>query len=322
MVASKELKFLNDITDDFGVWQHTYDGVINKGEGYALDDSARALIVYLLYNERELATVCLNYIEASLKDGKFIGFFNKEREPVVYPSSNDAFGLVVWALAFCIGIDFQANISRRILSKLNIESVIIHEDIRTVAYLLIAMSYLKDEEVAIRLVEILVRKYNSSLVDWFEDHLYYGNAAIPYSLLIYLNTFKTRDPIVSNIVLGSISTLEREMYIGVIPAPVGNRKWCKIGTKTRDVYGQQPIDSSFMIMLYLDAYDYFRESEYYIKAKGYLEWFHGNNIWRASLISASNACSDGIDSHGISNNYGAESTIMYLWAKKLVEEYN
>ncbi len=322
MIVNRDTQFLDSITDDFGVWQHTYNGVINKAEGYALDDSARSLIVYLLYNERELATVCLKYIETSLKDGMFIGFFNKERQPVVYPSSNDAFGLAVWALAYCISIGFHTNRCRRILLNLNIDSVIENEDIRTVAYILIAMSYLKDTDVSIRLVEILKRKYDSSSVDWFEDHLYYGNAAIPYSLLHYLNTFIIRDPLLSKTVLESINTLEKEMYIGVIPAPVGNRRWCKIGDKVRDVYGQQPIDSAFMVMMYLEAYVYFKEDKYLVKGREWMEWFYGNNIWKVSLIKSVGACCDGLDSHGLSQNYGAESTIMYLWAKKLVGNIN
>lgn len=315
-----ETNFLDSLLDDFGVWQHTNRGVLNKEEGYALDDSARALIVYILFKNDKAARICLTYLEKSVKEHQFIGFFDKDRKEVVFPSSDDAFGLAVWALSFAIKNSFEVQRCEAILSKIDIDSVIHSNHTRAIAYLLLSYSYLNNREKADTLYSVLKEKFESVSGGWFEDHLYYGNAVIPYALLIYINAFGIKNDASENILTTSIRTLEKEMKIGVIPSPVGNRKWHQIGAHYRDVYGQQPIDAGYMVLMYVELFKYSKKELDLDKAKDWMEWFYGNNIWKKSMISDLGACSDGLDEGGISENHGAESTIVYLWAKKSLEQ--
>jgi len=306
---------LEKLTDKFGVWQFFENGQILKSAGYALDDSARALIVYLLYNKRDQANVCLCYLEKSLSGGLFVGFFNEQHEPIVYPSSQDAHALAFWALAHAKTQNFEADRVQSLLDSVN--KTILYEStyIRTQSYTLIALSLLQDEHHAKALADTIANQANECF-NWFEPVLTYANAIIPYALLSYLEAFKTEDAHFEEVILKSIETLENYMRIGVIPAPVGNRNWQQLGDTQRDIYGQQPIDAAFMVLLLSKTYRYFQDEQYKRKAGEWMDWFYHNNIMQQNLITNEGACADWIGDQVVSTNYGSESTIVYLWAAK------
>jgi hypothetical protein len=308
-----DLSYLKNLTDDFGIWQHNFKGQINKDEGYALDDVARGLIVYLLAEEKSLAYVCFNYLSSSLKDGRLVGFFDKDRKPIVYPSSQDAFALTYWAFAMCVVKDFHKAEALNLISKLDKQSVFNDQHLRPIAYSLIAASLLGSKSEADLLLQTLLNQYDHEW-NWFEGFFRYANAILPYALLVYANSFKDSDLSIKEIFQKSLQTLEQNSVIGIIPAPIGNRMWHQKGQILRDIYGQQPIDAGFMVLMYCMAYKLYQESSYLERAKIWLSWFTGNNIFDESLINDQNGCADGIDENGVSENFGAESTIMYLWA--------
>ena len=150
---------------------------------------------------------------------------------------------------------------------------------------------------------------------WFEDRLTYANAAIPLALLRYKRTFGGSAATDAKL-RKSLDTLEEYSRIGVIPAPVGNRIWQRVGAVERDIYGQQPIDAGFMVLALVEAYHAFGDQAYLTQAQDWMEWFRGNNIYKASLINDRHACGDGLYAlpRGVCDNKGAESTIVYLLA--------
>ncbi len=305
------------MTDDFGVWQFFENGKILRSEGYALDDSSRALIVYLLYQKPDKAKICLDYIERSIKDSKLVGFWDENRKPIVYPSSEDAHALAVWALSYAIANNFEKEKSQELLSKIDIGLLENSQYIRTQCYALIAHNLLKNTEKADTLAQKIASRFDEEL-QWFENKLTYANSIIPYALLTYLQEITPSEPKkYEEIVKKSFQTLEKYMRIGVIPGPVGSNKWQEIGEVLRDIYGQQPIDAGFMVLFLVKAYAYFKDDQYKKAADEWMEWFHGNNIMKANLITPEYACSDWIKEQGISTNYGSESTIIYLWAQQV-----
>jgi len=328
--------YLDFLTDDFGVWQHANEKEILTEEGYALDDSSRAMIVFILLKNVDKANVCLNYIEKSLKDGLFIGFFHADKTVRTYPASYDATALAFWALAFAIQQNFQKERCSHILSNINLDFIIKQPYIRTKSYLLIGSSLLKNKTLSDTLAEEImsafsIKNTHSSDSDasgfyWFEDKLTYANAILPYSLLVYLEEF-THDKHISNniknIAFHSLETLENYMRIGIIPAPVGNREWQPINRITRDIYGQQPIDAGFMVIFLEKLYRIYKDETTLNKIQDWYSWFYGNNIFKKTLIRKTDfACADGIDLVGIKNHYGAESVIVFLWANILFNNLN
>ncbi len=306
------------ITDQFGIWQHHENGKILSNEGYALDDSARGLIVFILYNDLVRADICLKYIELSVKEGLLIGFFHADKTTRTYPASDDAFALAYWALAYCINKNIFPVKAQEILAKINTSIILSSPFIRANSYSLIAACLLHDKEKADLLANKILEQFNHDTY-WFEDTLTYANAIISYALLTYEEEFSVDNQDTKDCIKRSIETLEKYCRVDGMPAPVGNREWQTIGSNTRDLYGQQPIDAAYMVLMLIKAYTFFKDEQYKIAASEWYDWFFGNNIMKQSLINSEYACADGIDESGISTNYGAESTIVFLWA---AFEYN
>jgi hypothetical protein len=327
--------YLDFLTDDFGTWQHANDKEIIKEEGYALDDSSRSLIVFILLKKFDKAKVCLNYIEKSFKNGLFVGFFDGDRNVKIYPSSFDAAGLVYWSLAFAVKKDFEKEKCLNILSNIDLNFIIKQPHIRSKCYLLIGASLLKNKILCDNLAEEIISNFSiknknlftsESDIYWFEDKLTYANAILPYSLLIYLEEFvhdKNLTDKINKVVFNSLDTLERYMRVGIIPCPIGNREWQPINRITQDIYGQQPIDAGFMVIFLEKLYRIYENEIFLNKIIDWYSWFWGNNIFKESLVrNIDFACADGIDLIGIKKHYGAESVIVFLWATILFKKLN
>lgn len=309
------LTHLRWLTDDFGIWQHTKGDEIHWEMGYALDDAARGMIVFLEFGDRKRAKVCMDYLVAAhTPDGKYIGFFDEKRKPLDDGSSHDAHALTIWALAEAIKYGFETETAETLLKQTTTQEQLDKGYLRTLAYLLLAYCALRDKKKAQRIAEKLWASYIDEL-GWFEERLTYANAAIPWALLRYHRLFGGSQQHEERL-KKSLETLEDYSRIGVIPAPVGNRIWQKVGAIERDIYGQQPIDAGFMVLALVEAYQTFGDKQYLKQADEWMEWFHGNNIYKASLISDRHACADGLytQPRGVCHNKGAESTIMYLMA--------
>lgn len=309
------LTYLRQLTDDYGVWQHSLGNEIDRDRGYALDDSARALIAYLEYKDYKRAGICLDYIARSQTAKGFVGFYDGDRRALDRRSSDDAHALAIWALGVAVEHDFRAAEARAILAKTSDAELIRKGYLRTLAYLLLAYSALGDKPKASQLAGLLIGRFDAKL-GWFEDRLTYANAALPLALLRYRRAFGIKDAKLDALIRQAIATLEEHSRIGIIPAPVGNRIWQKIGAVERDVYGQQPIDPAFMVLLLAEAIHAYGGA-YAQQANDWMNWFYGNNIYKARLISPNHACADGLNvpARGVDSNKGAESVIMYVMAR-------
>lgn len=316
---SSVLTHLRWLTDDFGVWQHTKGDEIHREMGYALDDSARALIVYLLYGDTKRAKICLDYVAASQTAKGFVGFYDEHRGPLDSNSSDDAHALAIWALAEAIRQDFYVTEAQAILARdqKNIVALVEHGYKHTLAYLLLAYCALNDRAAAGGVANALLSQFDSK-IGWFGDQMTYANAVMPWALLHYNQTFHPANKaVIDKVLQQSIETLEDYCRIGVIPAPVGNRIWQRVGAVERDIYGQQPIDPGFMVLFLADAYKAYGDADLARRTDDWMRWFYGNNMYQTSLISKRHGCGDGLYAlpRGVCNNKGAESVILYLWAR-------
>jgi len=303
------LSYLNRLTDNFGTWQHATEHDILVEEGYALDDSARALIVFLQYGNKEKALVCLNYLRESLKDGQFVGFFSPDKKVLVYPSSRDAHALGIWAIAHAHKAKLNEELTTQMLKEL--ENSWDDSYLRTSAYNLLAAAQLEDTARITKFKKIILDSFNHDW-EWFEERLIYANAIFLYSLLM------SGEDTNSDVIQKSLRTLEKFTHIGAFPAPVGNRLWQELNDERRDIYGQQPIDAGFTVLMYAKLFELTKDNSYREKAQKWMSWFYGNNIWQQSLVRESDSsCGDGLDVHGVNQHRGSESTIIYLWAAKV-----
>jgi hypothetical protein len=295
--------------DDFGMWQHANGKVIAREHGYALDDVARGLIVCLRYNLLVQAKVCMNYLEVSVQGDKLVGFFDEHRQVVSTPSSEDAHGLALWALAEAAKQGFDALRASTLYHHLA-DTIVGVPFLRPHVYGLIAASLIGDDDRATAHEAHLLKTYNDKS-RWYEDTLYYANGAIPYALLLRYQ--KTKDKNLLVVAADNLALLNDEQQIGNHPAPVSN-DWPKLGAARLSPYGQQPIEAGFMVMAWSLYADITLDDKSERQVAYWMSWFHGNNISEVSMVDPDGACHDGLESFGPNPNCGAESTIMYLLA--------
>ena len=100
-----KLDYLESITDETGIVQHTKFATPNRREGYATDDNARALIVCTRHNglnrspeSAKLAGVYLSFLyHMQMEDGKLHNFLSYDRRFLDDVGSDDSLGRVLWA---------------------------------------------------------------------------------------------------------------------------------------------------------------------------------------------------------------------------------
>lgn len=319
-----DLKHLKFLTDDFGIWQHTSYADIDRKHGYALDDSARALLVAVEYKELELANVYLNFIELAISDPEnIINFYGPDREPQREKGwSQDALGQVYWALALCFENGVQ--IARALKMAKKIEPVIFkYHHIRGIAYALIGAKSL-NKKLAIDLADRILEAYKNKRPDWHwpEERLTYANAIIPYALLKAGQELgESTMGSYTETGLQSQRFLNHVKKLNGVPVLIGNKGWWeKEGEKS--LYDQQPVDAAYMIMSNVLAYEISYDHTFIDEALLFYSWFWGNNTLGKSLIvEKDSSVLDGLQENGPSQNRGAENIICFLLAQKAMEPY-
>ena len=105
-----KLEHLRHMTDETGILQHAFFTVPNYGEGYTIDDNARALMVSTLIQElggeafdlshRYLAFVWYAF---NAETGRFRNFMDYQRNWLEDVGSEDSHGRALWSLGTALG---------------------------------------------------------------------------------------------------------------------------------------------------------------------------------------------------------------------------
>lgn len=159
----------------------------------------------------------------------------------------------------------------------------------------------------------LIDHYNINNRDgwhWYEALLAYDNAIL--SLAMLHATSILNEEKVKKVAFESMNFLvDTTMKSGHLSI-IGNEEWY-IKDETRSVFAQQPVDAMGMVLMLRQAYNITGNKSYLTKLVKSFKWFLGENDLRISLYNHdTQGCSDGIESYGVNQNQGAESTIAYL----------
>jgi hypothetical protein len=313
-----DTRYLEALTDDFGVWQHSNLEAIEISHGYALDDSARGMIAALLYEKLEIAESCLGFMERACQVEGIANFYDGTRKPVNHPFSEDALGEVIWALGYCIEYGYEVNRAQNLIDLID-PYIKAFAYSRARAYAI--LGYLKcDPERAHILATILYSDYlehSSAEWPWPEPYLVYGNAILPLALLTagqQLNESKWVDA-------GArmLDFLNKETKHEGLPIAIGNDGWYFQG-KEKALFDQQPIDPAYQVLANCAAWQATALPRFNEEATLYIDWFWGLNCALAPLIEpVSGVCFDGLGKEGISTNKGAENIICYLIAQSVYQ---
>jgi glycosyltransferase involved in cell wall biosynthesis len=324
------LDHLRYLTDETGIIQHAIYGAPDRGSGYSTDDAARALVVSMLYYRQfydrsalELAMRYLSFLKyAQLSDGHFHNFMSYTREFLDDRGSEDTLGRALWGLGATVA--YAPSDAMRALAREMFEralGAVEMEYPRAMSYAVCGLhSFLEhyDGATQVRRKLIDVADQLADLYErsrdcdwrWFGEDVTYGNAKIPQAMLFaYRVTGDERFKIIG---LESLEFLLELTYRDCRFDFIGNQGWFRRGGE-RAVFGQQPIEAGYTTEACLTAYEITGKQQYLDLARGAMEWLLGRNRLSMRLYDFSTgACADGLDSHGVSMNQGAESVICGL----------
>lgn len=318
------------MTDDTGMFQHAIYSVPNRLEGYTTDDNARALIMAVKMFEctqepvyLELITRYLGFVlHAQNERGGFRNFMTFEREFKEMEGSEDCFGRCIWALGYTyasnvlpMGIK-EASIGAIQRALPRIRSI---TWIRGQAYALIGLCLIRNQSI-----EELINELAGSLFDhftqeegegnwqWFENHLTYDNAVLPWALFAaYKCTGQER---LLAIAQKSLEFLDQISFRDNYFRAIGCNGWFKRGAEIAE-YDEQPLEACTTTLAHLAAYDATGDAKMLELARRSFAWYSGENSQHESLIDdETGGCRDGIMATGQNQNQGAESIVGYVIA--------
>lgn len=334
-----KLIHFNRLFDKNGILQHSFHSQPDPGHGYSIDDNARALVVLSLlakYSgakkyETAIRTV-IRFIEGQKStNGSFKNYLyiSDSGDFLSREEAGDGLGEVIWSCGYYHYLFPRGPHRNRViqLTSGTLDGLKDQKSLRLMSYALGGLAYQlmadpknkifrKHAQLIADQLVVLFDKHSTAEWLWFEKWLSYGNAILPWSLLLAGDVFSR--PAYLRIGLTSLDFLLSETTLGQIPVPVGQGRWYEHGG-VRSVYDQQPIEAGYTVLACITACRVTGKKKYRAAARRWFEWFYGRNIENLSLIDESDGgCYDGLEPWKVNQNKGAESTLCYLLAHLLL----
>ena len=333
-----KLDHLHRLTDDTGMLQHATFSVPNYGEGYSIDDNARALILTVLIEQlgeaestgiEQLASRYLAFLAHAFnpENGRFRNFLTYARQWTETTGSEDSHGRALWALGTVLGRSNNEALRGAAgrLFEAAAPPVVAFSSPRAWAFALLGIQEYLDRFPGDRsarhtrslLATRLLALYGSNRSpewDWFEDVLAYSNARLPQAVLI--TGRRTSDALMVSAGLGALNWLcETQRSPGNDHfVPIGSQGFYRKG-REKARFDQQPVEAGGAVSACLEAYHVTGEARWLSEACSAFNWFLGKNDLQIALYDPSTGgCRDGLHPERVNQNQGAESTLAFLMA--------
>lgn len=331
------LEHLALMTDDTGLLQHAAFNVPRYGDGYCLDDNARALAAMVLVEDagtddrklvRRLASRYLAFLRHAFNEerGRFRNFMTYGRDFTEQVGSEDCHGRALWALGTVVGRANDPGMRSlgRELFHAALPAARALRSPRAVAFSLLGIDeYLRAfegdtsvqasrESLSHGLLEQL-RATSAPGWPWFEDRLTYCNARLPHALIASGARMKSDAMLAEGLealawLLGEQRS--REGYF----APVGSNGFHVRGGP-RAAFDQQPVEAAATVSACAEAWRVTGERDWMTSARQAFQWFLGQNQLQQPLYDPeTGGCRDGLHEDRVNENQGAESTLSFLLA--------
>ena len=342
---SIQLGHVKKMTTDLGIIQFSKISIPDITSGYTLDDNARALIAFCLHykqtEDKEDLPYILIYLDFIIRcqqpGGDFINYVDEHNREHVEQNAEvnleDSNARGIWALGTLLSIadilpeSIVQKASTCLLNSLQWAETI--QSPRSIGFATKGL-YLYNNAFPNLYVSAIINKLNAKLVSnyeihatsdwkWFENYLTYGNGVLPESMLYaYLATNK---PIYKKIALESLDFLLSKMFTPQGFKVISNNGWCHKGSEPQE-YGEQPIDVSYIIQTLNSFYKAFKNPLHKQYMKTAFDWFLGkNHLGQIMYNPVSGGGYDGLEKENVNLNQGSESTVCYLTARLLMEEF-
>jgi len=341
-----KLNHLNRMTDDTGMLQHAIFTVPNYGEGYSIDDNARALIFTVQLarmgpqpGTTDSATPAsvildsssryLSFLEHAFNPakGRFRNFLGYDRRWQEAEGSEDCHGRTLWGLGTVLGRsqDQGLRCAAGRLFEFSLPVALEFSSPRAWAYTLLGIQeYLhsfpgdrdaqKIRSVLSRRLLAMYESIRTSDWQWFENVLAYGNARFPQAMML-VGSACSDDRMVSVGLeaLDWLLTQQRCESTGHF-VPIGSQGFYRQGgEKAR--FDQQPVEAAGAVSACLQAYRVTGDTRWRSEAWSAFNWFLGDNDLQLPLYDpVTGGCRDGLHPDRANENQGAESTLSFLMA--------
>ena len=346
--GNKIVNMFERITDDVGMFQFAKYGIPDYTHGYSSDDMGRALDVITrwyrsapevkpwLGKEYRLAQKFISFLHYTQKeDGRFHNFVGYDRRFLDDSGSYDTFGRVLSGLGGAIACSSDQSLVHYAKEIFDKAVVNLPEDkpwsihIRSLAYANCGFAgYLRQYPDSPKIVALLktsvdhlMEQYQnncSTSWHWFDQNITYGNAKIPYSLMLAYTLFNDNKYL--DVALESLDFITAIQFEGTYFDLIGNQGWMQKG-ETRAYFDQQPIEIGYLVEAYCKAMQLTGKAEYRNLAKKAYYWFFGNNRLGISLYDAArNFPTDGFNEIEGNKNSGAEAVISFALAVTSLKE--
>jgi hypothetical protein len=333
LVSLVKLDHLFALTDANAVVQHARFSVPYKREGYALDDSARALVFAVKAPQywpddrlNELQKKLLSFLLLMQDEsGKLHKFMDFSYNFIDKPSVGDHLGRTLWATGAVLNSRTTEGMkgSARLIFDRALPWASKSHWLRTKAYACLGLRERMLAESNHANLENNLKDISSELLKayrtnedgnwrWYEDKLSYDNPRL--SQAVFAAHELLHDEMLLRAGEETLRFLDDSETQNMIFAPVGNRGWYVKG-KAKALYDQQPIEPAAMVENSAVAYRLTRDTFYEDMARRALGWFFGMNTKHVTVYDGTSGASyDGISENGLNQNQGAESTIAFLLA--------
>jgi glycosyltransferase involved in cell wall biosynthesis len=331
------LAHVRTMTDDTGILQHAVFSVPRYGDGYCLDDNARALLLMVLLEDAGFASPALLHPLGSRylafvnhafdrTAGRFRNFLSYARQWLEPSGSEDSHGRALWALGTLVGR--SGDPGRQSLAGELFQAacpvVTSFTSPRAWSYALLGIDeYLKAfqgdslaearrAELA-RLLHGLFERTSGPDWPWFEESVTYCNGRLAQALIVSGDRMHRPDMV-------SAGTRALEWLISVQAsaeaqfAPIGSGGFYLRGGVAAE-FDQQPVEAAGMVSACLDAYRVHADVRWLNRARWIFKWFLGENHLQHWLFDTSTGgCRDGLHADRPNQNQGAEATLSFLLA--------
>lgn len=334
-----EIKFdhLIRMTDGVGMLQHAKFTVPDREHGYCVDDNARALIVAVTAQDFQpqdtsltgITSIYLSFLDHAFNHdtGLFRNFMSYDRCWMEKKGSEDSHGRALWSLGIVAALSRNEGQVKHAteLFQQALPAIDHFTSPRAVAFTIIGLHALLSGIPENSQVETMFRILSDKLMQWFrntvskdwpwcEETLTYDNARLPQALL--LSGQRLGNDEMLQTALCALSWLKKIQHdkSGCYFAAIGNNGWFTRGSN-KAKFDQQPIEAAAMVDACIEAFNITQDEEWITYTYRCLNWYLGDNELHISLYDhATGGCRDGLETKGVNENQGAESTLCWLMA--------
>lgn len=312
------LRHLRRMTDDTSLFEHAIGSLPHRSLGYCTDDAGRGLAVAVRSKEaaaEELAERWLSFlVQAHEGDGRFrlrMGFDRRWTDDL---PSDDASGRAIFGIGIAAAMSPWTHIRREARRLFERVSAFRSAFPRATAHAVVGASdlFVADERClsARSMVEdglaSLPRGAHDRSWPWPEPRLAYGNALLPEALIAAGAAVGDEGAVEDGLRLlrWLVNAEARDGHLSFTPAAGRGPD------DVRPAFDQQPIEAGVLAEACARAFAVTGDGEWLEALRLCVRWFEGLNDAGVRMFDPeTGGCFDGLESAGVNENQGAESTI-------------